>query len=245
MQVAHQKLFYRDKEMKKNSRTLGSYKVENDRTIVLKYTGPALPATRPKSLPASAFEAKVPVAPKVAHTAPKPVPANVTAGSAVTFLIKTSDAATTTVAAAAAAASVPKTAAHASHSQSQNTNSVVSEPAQNAHRSSQPSHIHSHIAALVDVPDGTTMPASEKFVAKEEANFMIEFAVQCANKPVKLKMAANDDIWAVKLKLEALKYGKAGNMTVCDESGEELDDEGTLDELGVNADTVLVLDLAE
>jgi hypothetical protein len=87
-------------------------------------------------------------------------------------------------------------------------------------------------------------PAAE-FLEKEDDEEVIKFTVKHGKKEVKLKMKANQDLWSVKLKLEANKVGKAGQMTLLDADGEELDEEGTLEENDISNGTKLIVKVRE
>eukprot|EP00300_Choanocystis_sp_HF-7_P021729 c20822_g1_i1.p1 GENE.c20822_g1_i1~~c20822_g1_i1.p1 ORF type:complete len:343 (+),score=73.71 c20822_g1_i1:1-1029(+) len=79
---------------------------------------------------------------------------------------------------------------------------------------------------------------------KEEDTETIKFIVKCGKKEIKLKMNCNQDMWAVKLKLEAAKLGRAGQMTLFDEDGEELEEEATLAENDIEDGCKLLVEVS-
>jgi len=97
-------------------------------------------------------------------------------------------------------------------------------------------------AAAAAAKDQAFMAPTE-FIDKEQDDEIIKFVVRYGKKDHKLKMNANQDLWAVKLKLEAAKVGRAGQMVLYDADEEELDEDGTLDENDVIDGSKLIVKL--
>eukprot|EP00300_Choanocystis_sp_HF-7_P001580 c11270_g1_i1.p1 GENE.c11270_g1_i1~~c11270_g1_i1.p1 ORF type:complete len:330 (-),score=69.64 c11270_g1_i1:213-1202(-) len=92
-------------------------------------------------------------------------------------------------------------------------------------------------------PEQKAFVAPPEALEKEEDEEVIKFIVKCGKKEIKLKMNANQDMWAVKLKLEEAKLGRAGQMVLLDEDGEELDEEGTLAENNIENGSKILLEV--